>query len=99
MQIHPAIFYEQERLIRILIRVCVINNIHLKRWDVIIIEQLHLIKQVTQVLMYVRISTGENLDAVTAVTDSFKMTDAFADDRTGGAVPQTNPQTVAISVS
>ena len=42
--------------------------------------------------------TGENLDAVTAVTDSFKMADAFAGDRTGGAVAQTSTQTVDISV-
>ena len=41
---------------------------------------------------------GENLDAVTAVTDSFKMADAFVGDRTGGAVAQTNAQTVDISV-
>ena len=42
--------------------------------------------------------TGENLDAVTAVTDSFKMADAFAGGRTGGAVAQTSAQTVDISV-
>ena len=42
--------------------------------------------------------TGENLDAVTAVTDSFKMADTFADDRTGGAVAQTSAQTIGISV-
>ena len=42
--------------------------------------------------------TGENLDAVTAVTDSFKMADAFAGDRTGDAGAQTNAQTVDISV-
>ena len=42
--------------------------------------------------------TGENLDAVTAVTDSFKMADAFAGDRTGGAAVQTSTQTVDISV-
>ena len=42
--------------------------------------------------------TGENLDAVTVVTDSFKMADAFAGDRTGGAVAQTSDQTVDISV-
>ena len=42
--------------------------------------------------------TGENLDAVTAVTDSFKMADAFAGDRTGGAVAQTKAQRVEISV-
>ena len=41
---------------------------------------------------------GENLDAVTAVTDSFKMADTFADDRTGGAVAQTSAQTIGISV-
>ena len=29
--------------------------------------------------------TGENLDAVTAVTGSFKMAHAFTGDRTGGA--------------
>ena len=34
----------------------------------------------------VLVTTGENLDAVTAVTDSFKMADVFAGDRTGGAV-------------
>ena len=44
------------------------------------------------------IYTGENLDAVTAVTDSFKMADAFAGGRTGGAVAQTSAQTVDISV-
>ena len=43
-------------------------------------------------------NTGENLDAVTAVTDSFKMADAFTGDRTGGAVAQTNAQRVDISV-
>ena len=43
-------------------------------------------------------NTGKNLDAVTAVTDSFKMVDAFAGDRTGGAVAQTSTQTVDISV-
>ena len=42
--------------------------------------------------------TGENLDAVTAVTDSFKMADAFAGDRTGGAVAQTSILMVDISV-
>ena len=42
--------------------------------------------------------TGENLDAVTAVTDSFKMADAFAGDRTGDAVAQTSAPTVDISV-
>ena len=42
--------------------------------------------------------TGENLDAVTAVTDSFKMADAFADDQTGGVVAQTSTQTIDISV-
>ena len=41
--------------------------------------------------------TGENLDAVPAVKDSFKMADAFADDRTGVAVAQTNALTVDIS--
>ena len=30
--------------------------------------------------------TGENLDAVTAVTDSFKMADVFVGDQTGGAI-------------
>ena len=44
-------------------------------------------------------STGENLDAVTAVTDSFKMADAFTGDRTGGAVARTNAQRVDISVT
>ena len=44
------------------------------------------------------VCTGENLDAVTAVTDSFKMADAFAGGRTGGAVAQTSAQTVDISV-
>ena len=44
------------------------------------------------------LTTGENFDAVTAVTDSFKMADAFAGDRTGGAVAQTNARTVDISV-
>ena len=43
-------------------------------------------------------STGENLDAVTAVTDSFTMADAFTGDRTGGTVAQTSAQTVDISV-
>ena len=42
--------------------------------------------------------TGENLDAVTAVTDSFKMAVTFAGDRTGGAVAQTSAQTIGISV-
>ena len=42
--------------------------------------------------------TGENLDAVTAVTDSFKMADTFAGDRTGGAVAQTSAHTIGISV-
>ena len=42
--------------------------------------------------------TGKNLDAVTVVTDSFKMADAFAGDRTAGAVAQTSDQTVDISV-
>ena len=41
--------------------------------------------------------TGENFDAVTAVTDSFKMADAFAGNRTGGAVAQTSAQTIGIS--
>ena len=44
------------------------------------------------------ITTGENLDAVTAVTDSFKMADTFTGDRTGGAVAQTSAQTIGISV-
>ena len=44
------------------------------------------------------IHTGENLDAVTAVTDSFKMADTFAGDRTGGAVAQTSAHTICISV-
>ena len=42
--------------------------------------------------------TGENLDAVTAVTDSFKMADAFIGGRNGGAVAQTNVQRVDNSV-
>ena len=42
--------------------------------------------------------TGEDLDAVTAVTDSFKMADAFAGDRTGDAVAQISALTVDISV-
>ena len=42
--------------------------------------------------------TGENLDAVTAVTDSFKMADVFVGDRTGGAVAQTSAQTIGISM-
>ena len=37
---------------------------------------------------------GENLDAVTAVTDSFKMADTFA----GDAVAQTSAHTIGISV-
>ena len=41
---------------------------------------------------------GGNLDAVTAVTDSFKMADAFDGAPTGGAVAQTNAQTIDISV-
>ena len=41
---------------------------------------------------------GENLDAVTAVTGSFKMADTFTGDLTGGAVAQTNTQRVDISV-
>ena len=44
------------------------------------------------------ISTGENLDAVTTVTDSFKMADVFVGDRTGGSVAQTSAQTIGISV-
>ena len=42
--------------------------------------------------------TGENLDAVTAVTDSFKMADVFVSDWTGGAVAQTNAQMIGVSV-
>ena len=42
--------------------------------------------------------TGENLDAVTAVTDSFKMADVSAGDRTGGAVAQTSARTIGVSV-
>ena len=42
--------------------------------------------------------TGENLDAVTAVTDSSKMADVFVGDRTGGAVAQTGAQTIGTSV-
>ena len=49
-------------------------------------------------MLFFHCFTGENLDAVTAVTDSFKMADAFAGDRTGGAVAQTSAQTVDISV-
>ena len=41
---------------------------------------------------------GENLDAVTAVTGSFKMADTFAGDHTGGAVAQTIAQTIGTSV-
>ena len=37
---------------------------------------------------------GENLDTVTAVTDSSKMADNFARERTGGAVVQTIAQTI-----
>ena len=44
------------------------------------------------------ILTGKNLDAVTAVTDSFKMADPFTGDRTGGVVAQTNAQRVDITV-
>ena len=40
----------------------------------------------------------ENLDAVTAVTDPFRMADAFDGDPTGDAVAQTNAQTIDISV-
>ena len=42
--------------------------------------------------------TGENLDAVIAVTDSCKMADTFAGDRTSGAVAQTSAQTIDINV-
>ena len=42
-------------------------------------------------------STGENLDAVTAVTHSFKMAEAFAGNPTGGAVA-TSAQTIGISL-
>ena len=42
--------------------------------------------------------TGENLDAVTAVTDSSKMADGFAGEWTGGAVAQTSAKTIGISV-
>ena len=42
--------------------------------------------------------TRENLDAVTTVTYSFKMADAFAGDQTGGTVAQTSALTVDISV-
>ena len=42
--------------------------------------------------------TGENLDAVTAVTDSSKMADVFVGDQTGGAKAQTSAQTLDISV-
>ena len=45
-----------------------------------------------------RQGTVENLDAVTAVTDSFKMADTFTGDRTGGALAQTSTQTIGISV-
>ena len=41
---------------------------------------------------------GENLDAVTAVTDSFKMADVFVGDRTGGAVAQTGAQAIGVGV-
>ena len=37
---------------------------------------------------------GENLDTITAVTDSSKMADNFARERTGGAVVQTIAQTI-----
>ena len=36
------------------------------------------------------------LDAPTAVTGSFKIADAFADDRTSNAVAQTSAQTIDI---
>ena len=39
-------------------------------------------------------NTGENLDAITAVTDSSKTADAFAGDRTGGTVARTSAQTI-----
>ena len=42
--------------------------------------------------------TGENLDAVRAVTESFKMADTFAGGRTGGAIARTSAQTIGISV-
>ena len=45
------------------------------------------------------VGTGENLDAVTAVTDlRFKMADVFAGDRTGGVTAQTSAQTIVVSV-
>ena len=49
-------------------------------------------------ILLFEIFTGENLDAVTAVTDSFKMADTFAGDRTGGAVARTSARTIGISV-
>ena len=41
---------------------------------------------------------GEIIDAVTAVTHSLQMVDAFADDQTGGAVAQTTTTAIYISV-
>ena len=52
----------------------------------------------TRTYLALNVCTGENLDAVTAVTDSFKMADVFAGDRTGGAVAQTSAQTICVSV-
>ena len=43
-------------------------------------------------------NTGKNLDAVTAATDSFKMADAFAGDRTGGAALKARAQAVGTSM-
>ena len=42
--------------------------------------------------------TGENLDAVTAVTDSFKIADVFGSDETDGAIAQTIAQTIGVRV-
>ena len=50
------------------------------------------------VISLIYVSTGENLDAVTAVMDSFKMAHVFAGDWTGGAVAQTSAQTIGVSV-
>ena len=58
----------------------------------------HTIAPVPMKFWRIWVNTGENLDAVTAVTDSFKMADVFAGDRTGGAVAQTSSQTISVSV-
>ena len=49
-------------------------------------------------ILLFEIFTGENLDAVTAVTDSLKMADTFAGDRTGDAVARTSARKIGISV-